>query len=103
MVVEAFVQSVNQSIETGIEEISVHVTETLHNSFLNFGIDSEMMTCQELLPMVRRDENHLVRERLGELPLNFDHVKNRLELTIYSEDSALRDFRGPTRNCRRRK
>ncbi|GBM18590.1 hypothetical protein AVEN_47970-1 [Araneus ventricosus] len=46
MVVKAFVPSINQSIESGIEEIRVQVTELLNDGFLNFGIGSE--TCQEL-------------------------------------------------------
>ncbi|GBN83911.1 hypothetical protein AVEN_106886-1 [Araneus ventricosus] len=33
-------------------------------------------------------------ERLEHLPLNFDHVKNRLELTFYIGDSITRTFTG---------
>ncbi|GBN82727.1 hypothetical protein AVEN_228418-1 [Araneus ventricosus] len=46
MVVEAFMPSVNQSIEMGIEEIRVQVAEPLNDGFLNFGIGYEMATCQ---------------------------------------------------------
>ncbi|GBN40913.1 hypothetical protein AVEN_64921-1, partial [Araneus ventricosus] len=46
MVAEAFVPSVNQSIETGMEEIRVQIAETLNDGFLNFGIGSEMASCQ---------------------------------------------------------
>ncbi|GBM19169.1 hypothetical protein AVEN_79885-1 [Araneus ventricosus] len=49
VVVEAFVPSVHQSIETGIEEIEevrVYGAELLKDSFLNFGIGSEMGICQ---------------------------------------------------------
>ncbi|GBL72479.1 hypothetical protein AVEN_115394-1 [Araneus ventricosus] len=42
MVVEAFVPSVNQSIETGIEEIRVQIAEPLNDGFLNFGIGFEI-------------------------------------------------------------
>ncbi|GBN15598.1 hypothetical protein AVEN_24261-1 [Araneus ventricosus] len=49
MVVESFVPSVNQSIETGIKEIRFQVTEPVNDSFLNFGIGFEMATCQALL------------------------------------------------------
>ncbi|GBN72379.1 hypothetical protein AVEN_149271-1 [Araneus ventricosus] len=49
MVFEAFVPSVNQSIETGIEEIRVQVAEPLNDGFLHFGIGSEMATFQVLL------------------------------------------------------
>ncbi|GBM69220.1 hypothetical protein AVEN_210441-1 [Araneus ventricosus] len=48
MVVEAFVSSVNQSIETGIEKIRVQVAEPLNDGFLNFGIGSEVATCRVL-------------------------------------------------------
>ncbi|GBM23589.1 hypothetical protein AVEN_196661-1 [Araneus ventricosus] len=57
MVAEASVPWVNQSIETGIDEIRVQIAETLNDGFLNFGIVSEMVTCQ-----VRRYENHSVRD-----------------------------------------
>ncbi|GBM40760.1 hypothetical protein AVEN_157904-1 [Araneus ventricosus] len=53
MVVEAFVSSVNQAIETGIEEIRVQDTEPLNDGFLNIGISSEMAIL---------NENHLVRD-----------------------------------------
>ncbi|GBO22242.1 hypothetical protein AVEN_121008-1 [Araneus ventricosus] len=46
MVVEAFVSSVNQSIETAVEEIRVQVAEPFNDGFLNFGIGFEMVTCQ---------------------------------------------------------
>lgn len=49
MVVEAFVPSVNQSIETGIREIRIQVSEPGNDGFLNFGIGSEMTSCQTLL------------------------------------------------------
>ncbi|GBL90594.1 hypothetical protein AVEN_179494-1 [Araneus ventricosus] len=49
MAFEAFVSSVNHSIEIGIEEIRVQVAEPLKDGFLNSGIGSEMATCQELL------------------------------------------------------
>ncbi|GBM96383.1 hypothetical protein AVEN_64086-1 [Araneus ventricosus] len=49
MVAEAFVPSVNQSIETGIEEIKVQVPEPLKEGFLNFVIGSEMAICQVVL------------------------------------------------------
>ncbi|GBO44631.1 hypothetical protein AVEN_105683-1 [Araneus ventricosus] len=49
MVVEAFVPLVNQSIETGIEGIGVQVAKPLNDGFLNFGIASDMATCQVLL------------------------------------------------------
>ncbi|GBL61168.1 hypothetical protein AVEN_211934-1 [Araneus ventricosus] len=49
MVMEAFVPSVNYSIETGVEENRVQVTESLNYGFLNFGIGSEMASCQVLL------------------------------------------------------
>ncbi|GBN94332.1 hypothetical protein AVEN_47723-1 [Araneus ventricosus] len=49
MVVEAFVPSVNQSMETGIEEIRVQVAEPLNEGVLHFHIDSKMATCQVLL------------------------------------------------------
>ncbi|GBL83829.1 hypothetical protein AVEN_132706-1 [Araneus ventricosus] len=49
MVVEAFVPSVNQSVETGIEEIRVQVAEPLNDGFLNFGIGPKIVTCQVLL------------------------------------------------------
>ncbi|GBM52425.1 hypothetical protein AVEN_105027-1 [Araneus ventricosus] len=42
------VEALNQSIETGMEEIRVHA-EQLNDGFLNFGICSEMTTCQVLL------------------------------------------------------
>ncbi|GBL95644.1 hypothetical protein AVEN_24845-1 [Araneus ventricosus] len=48
MVVEAFVPSVNQSIKTGIEEINVQITELLNYGFRNFGIGSNMASCQVL-------------------------------------------------------
>ncbi|GBM35289.1 hypothetical protein AVEN_38156-1 [Araneus ventricosus] len=44
-----FVPSVNQSIETGIEEIRVQVAELRKDGFRNFDIGSEMVTCQVLL------------------------------------------------------
>ncbi|GBN19574.1 hypothetical protein AVEN_35373-1 [Araneus ventricosus] len=46
MVVEAFVSSLNRSIETAVEEIRVRVEEPLNDVFLNFGIGLEMATCQ---------------------------------------------------------
>ncbi|GBN76852.1 hypothetical protein AVEN_135681-1 [Araneus ventricosus] len=46
MVVEAFVPSLNQSIEIGIR---VQVTEPHNEGFLKVGISSEMATCQVLL------------------------------------------------------
>ncbi|GBN33566.1 hypothetical protein AVEN_218046-1 [Araneus ventricosus] len=49
MVVEAFVPSVHQSIETGLNEIRIQVSEPLNDGFLNFGIGFEMATCQVLL------------------------------------------------------
>ncbi|GBM09584.1 hypothetical protein AVEN_29435-1 [Araneus ventricosus] len=49
MIVGVFLRSVNQSIETGIEEIRVQVAEPLIDGFLNFGIGSEMATCRVLL------------------------------------------------------
>ncbi|GBM49987.1 hypothetical protein AVEN_210096-1 [Araneus ventricosus] len=49
MVVEAFLPSVNQSIEIGVEEIRVQVAEPLNDDFLNFGIGSEMAACLMLL------------------------------------------------------
>ncbi|GBM50770.1 hypothetical protein AVEN_35666-1 [Araneus ventricosus] len=48
MVIEAFVPSGNQSIESGIEEIRLQVTEPPKDGFLNFGIGFEMGTCQVL-------------------------------------------------------
>ncbi|GBM23656.1 hypothetical protein AVEN_167148-1 [Araneus ventricosus] len=48
MVIEAFVPSVNQSIETGVEENKIQVTESLNYGFLNFGIGSEMASGQVL-------------------------------------------------------
>ncbi|GBM77601.1 hypothetical protein AVEN_165628-1 [Araneus ventricosus] len=51
MAVEAFVPSVNQSFEIGIEEIKVQVVEPLNDGFLNFGIGSEMTACQVLLQL----------------------------------------------------
>ncbi|GBM92898.1 hypothetical protein AVEN_189139-1 [Araneus ventricosus] len=41
MVVEAFVPSLNQSIETAIEEVRIQVVEPLNDGFLNFGRCSE--------------------------------------------------------------
>ncbi|GBM11760.1 hypothetical protein AVEN_22901-1 [Araneus ventricosus] len=49
MVVEAFGPSVHQFIETDIEEIRGQVMEPLNDGFLDFGIGSEMATCQALL------------------------------------------------------
>ncbi|GBO04224.1 hypothetical protein AVEN_216033-1 [Araneus ventricosus] len=51
MVVEAYVPSANQFIETGIEEIRIQVAEPLNDGFLNFGIGSEMATFQVLLQL----------------------------------------------------
>ncbi|GBM91199.1 hypothetical protein AVEN_184535-1 [Araneus ventricosus] len=42
MVVDTFVPSVNQSIETGIEESRVQIEEPLNDGFMNFGIGSEV-------------------------------------------------------------
>ncbi|GBO25829.1 hypothetical protein AVEN_266167-1 [Araneus ventricosus] len=49
MVVEAYMPSVHQNIETGIEETRVQIVETLNDGFLNFGVGSEMATYQVLL------------------------------------------------------
>ncbi|GBM24013.1 hypothetical protein AVEN_274423-1, partial [Araneus ventricosus] len=57
MFVEAFVPFVNQSIETGKEEMRVQVEEQRNDDFLHFGIGSEMATYQ-----VPPHENHLVRD-----------------------------------------
>ncbi|GBL79096.1 hypothetical protein AVEN_92352-1 [Araneus ventricosus] len=59
MVVEGFVPSVNQFIETGIEEISLQVAEPLNDSFLNFDIGSEIETWQVLLQ--RSEEIQITR------------------------------------------
>ncbi|GBO43940.1 hypothetical protein AVEN_20909-1 [Araneus ventricosus] len=49
LVVEAFVPSINQCIEIGIEEISVKIVEPCLCSLLNFGIGSELkVTCCEI-------------------------------------------------------
>ncbi|GBO13786.1 hypothetical protein AVEN_64159-2-1, partial [Araneus ventricosus] len=39
-----------------------------------------------------------LRKNLDQLNLYFDHAKNKLQLTFYSEDSVTRAFRRPTRN-----
>ncbi|GBL83473.1 hypothetical protein AVEN_196332-1 [Araneus ventricosus] len=49
MVVEAFVPSVSQPIETGMEKMRVQVAESLNDGFLNFGIGFEMATCEVFL------------------------------------------------------
>ncbi|GBM00950.1 hypothetical protein AVEN_151402-1 [Araneus ventricosus] len=49
MVVEAFVPSLNESIETVLKENRVEVAEPLNDGFLNFSIGSEMATFQVLL------------------------------------------------------
>ncbi|GBO23801.1 hypothetical protein AVEN_29982-1 [Araneus ventricosus] len=56
MVVEAFVPSVNQSIETGIDE------GPLNDLFLNFGHRFQNGDLPGASSTVRRDENHLVRD-----------------------------------------
>ncbi|GBL92436.1 hypothetical protein AVEN_174719-1 [Araneus ventricosus] len=58
MVVEEFVSSIKQSIQTGIEEFRVQVEELLNDDFLNFGLESEMATSST----VQRDKRHLVRD-----------------------------------------
>ncbi|GBN92574.1 hypothetical protein AVEN_39370-1 [Araneus ventricosus] len=47
MTVEAFVPSVNHSIENGIEEIRVQVAVILNDGFLIFKTSSKMATCQQ--------------------------------------------------------
>ncbi|GBO31852.1 hypothetical protein AVEN_113709-1 [Araneus ventricosus] len=59
MIVRAFVPSVNQSIETGREEISVQIAEQLNDGFLDFGIGSGMVACQVLLQ--RSEEMKIIR------------------------------------------
>ncbi|GBN62007.1 hypothetical protein AVEN_70052-1 [Araneus ventricosus] len=49
MVVEVFVPSVNQSIESSMKEIRVQDAEALNGGVLNNDIDSEMATWQVLL------------------------------------------------------
>ncbi|GBM22224.1 hypothetical protein AVEN_273414-1 [Araneus ventricosus] len=49
MVVETFVPSVHQRIETGTGELSIKVVEPRQDGLLRFGIDSEMLTSQVLL------------------------------------------------------
>ncbi|GBM74645.1 hypothetical protein AVEN_54854-1 [Araneus ventricosus] len=56
MVIEAFVSSVNQFIETGIEETRFQVTSPFDDGFLNFG------DLQHAYSMVRRDKSNLVRD-----------------------------------------
>ncbi|GBM92208.1 hypothetical protein AVEN_58229-1 [Araneus ventricosus] len=51
MPVEASVPSVNQFIETNIDDIRVKVAESLNNGFLKFGIGPEMATYQVLLQL----------------------------------------------------
>ncbi|GBN22549.1 hypothetical protein AVEN_268179-1 [Araneus ventricosus] len=48
MVIEAFVPSVNQYIETGMEGIRFEVAEPFNDGFLSFGIGSEMETLEVL-------------------------------------------------------
>ncbi|GBM07632.1 hypothetical protein AVEN_228137-1 [Araneus ventricosus] len=50
-VVESFVPSINQYIETGTQEIMVKIVELLSDSFLNFEICSEIAICQALLQL----------------------------------------------------
>ncbi|GBN82472.1 hypothetical protein AVEN_2908-1 [Araneus ventricosus] len=59
MVVEAFVSSVNQSIESIIKEIRVQVAEPRNEGFLNFGNGSEVATFQVLLQ--RSEEMKIAR------------------------------------------
>ncbi|GBN03228.1 hypothetical protein AVEN_5405-1 [Araneus ventricosus] len=59
MIVGAFVPSVNQSIETGIEEIMVQIVGQLNDGFLDFGIGSGMVACQVLLQ--RSEEMKIIR------------------------------------------
>ncbi|GBM36709.1 hypothetical protein AVEN_221971-1 [Araneus ventricosus] len=51
MVVEEFVPSIHQCIETCIEEINAKVVEKRQNDLLNFRLDFEMPTFQVLLQM----------------------------------------------------
>ncbi|GBN14458.1 hypothetical protein AVEN_170066-1 [Araneus ventricosus] len=53
MVVEAFVPSVNQSIETGVEEIRLQVAEPINEGFLNFGISSVLLKRSEEMKITR--------------------------------------------------
>ncbi|GBN09134.1 hypothetical protein AVEN_4279-1 [Araneus ventricosus] len=64
MVIEAFVQSVNQSIETFMEEIMVQVAEPFKDGFLNFSVGSEKATCQVLLQLPEEMKSLGARSRL---------------------------------------
>ncbi|GBM12139.1 hypothetical protein AVEN_39476-1 [Araneus ventricosus] len=55
MVIKAFVTSVPQRIETGIEEISVKILDPHQDGLLNFGIGSQMPISQELLQRSERE------------------------------------------------
>ncbi|GBL79445.1 hypothetical protein AVEN_92613-1 [Araneus ventricosus] len=87
IVVEALAASVDQSIETGKEEIRVQVSEPLNDGFLNFGISSEMVTCQVLLQWseemkiiwseiraVRRVFQNIPSETLFQITCNGSHM-----------------------------
>ncbi|GBM97440.1 hypothetical protein AVEN_254704-1 [Araneus ventricosus] len=54
MFAEALVPSINQSIETSIEEIRIQDAEPFNDGFLNFGIGSEMATCQVFFNCLKR-------------------------------------------------
>ncbi|GBN43018.1 hypothetical protein AVEN_21261-1 [Araneus ventricosus] len=78
MVDEAVMSSAHQSNEIGIEEISVQVTDPLNNGFLNFGISSEMPTCQVLLQ--RSEEMKSLDFQQLEMNLSWDVFFNRKHL-----------------------
>ncbi|GBN89802.1 hypothetical protein AVEN_41699-1 [Araneus ventricosus] len=87
MVDEIFMPSVNQSIETGVEETRVKIAEPLRKGFLNFSMSSEMTTCQVLLQ--RSEEKKIIWCKIrvvGRLSKTFNlkhFFKSRVNEAVY--------------------
>ncbi|GBM07659.1 hypothetical protein AVEN_228160-1 [Araneus ventricosus] len=94
MVVEAFGSSVHQFIKTDIKEIRVQVADPLNEGFLEFGIGSEMVTCQVLLPQFEEMKitwcENRSQNRCAEL--SSTSSTEILEHIPYSQDLAPSDF-----------
>ncbi|GBN33026.1 hypothetical protein AVEN_264403-1 [Araneus ventricosus] len=88
MVVEAFVSSVNQSIESGVEEIRVRVSEPLNDGFLNFAIGSEMATCRVLLQ--RPEEMNIIWFEIRAVGRVFQNIPSETLFQITCNRSRMR-------------
>ncbi|GBO18378.1 hypothetical protein AVEN_210149-1 [Araneus ventricosus] len=106
MVVEAFGPSVNQPIETGIEEIRVLVAESLYDGFLNFGIGSEVATCQVLFQ--RSEDMKITYYEFRDVGRMFQNILSAKLFQITSNRGRMRSgvvmqqqdtFREQSRSC----